>query len=143
MELDDGGLEILDFETCRVLLAKTPLGRIVFTDRALPAVQPVNYIVADGDVIIRTSPTSRLAHATRDTVVAFEIDDFDATSHTGWSVVVIGKARAVTDPAELTALRALPLRPWAPCERRHYIRIRPQLITGRRTPTRTPIQAGR
>ncbi|WP_395108436.1 pyridoxamine 5'-phosphate oxidase family protein [Actinomadura sp. SCN-SB] len=134
MQLDHGGLEILGIEECRSLLAATQLGRIVFTDRALPAIQPVNYVVADGDVVIRTSPTSRLANAARDTIVAFEIDDFDAAFRTGWSVVVIGKARGVTDPAELTALRALPLDPWAPGAREHYIRIRPQLISGRRTP---------
>lgn len=137
MPLDHGGLEILDSEECRSLLAATPLGRIVFTDRALPAVQPVNYIVADGDVVIRTSPASKLATAASDAIVAFEIDDFDAASRTGWSVVVIGRARAATDPAELAALRALPLRSWAPGERDHFIRIHPQLISGRRTPGHT------
>ncbi|MFD0854208.1 pyridoxamine 5'-phosphate oxidase family protein, partial [Actinomadura adrarensis] len=78
MKLDQGGLEILGPEECLTMLATTPLGRIVFTDRALPAVQPVNYTLADGDVVIRTSPSSRLAAAASDTVVAFEIDDFDA-----------------------------------------------------------------
>jgi nitroimidazol reductase NimA-like FMN-containing flavoprotein (pyridoxamine 5'-phosphate oxidase superfamily) len=143
MKLDQGGLEILDPEESLTKLATTPLGRIVFTDRALPAVQPVNYILADGDVIIRTSLTSRLATAARDTVVAFEIDDFDATARTGWSVVVIGKARTVTDPAELAALRALPLQPWAPGERGYYIRVHPEIITGRRTPPRSGDPDGR
>ncbi|MFC5751405.1 pyridoxamine 5'-phosphate oxidase family protein [Actinomadura rugatobispora] len=134
MPLDHGGLEILDTEECRSLLATTPLGRIVFTDRALPAVQPVNYVLADGDVVIRTSPASRLATAAGDAVVAFEIDDFDTASRTGWSVVVIGRARAATGSAELAALRALPLRSWAPGDHDHFIRIHPQLISGRRIP---------
>jgi nitroimidazol reductase NimA-like FMN-containing flavoprotein (pyridoxamine 5'-phosphate oxidase superfamily) len=134
MRLDHGGLEILDAEECRSLLAATPLGRIVFTDRALPAVQPVNYVLADGDVVIRTSPGSRLATAAGDAVVAFEIDDFDTASRTGWSVVVVGRARAATGTAELDALRALPLQTWAPGEHDHFIRIHPQLISGRRIP---------
>lgn len=134
MRLDHGGLEILDIEECRALLAATPLGRIVFTDRALPAVLPVNYVVAGGDVVIRTSPDSRLATAANDAVVAFEIDEFDADARTGWSVVVIGKASGITDPIELGRLRSLPLRSWAPGEREHFIRVHPQIITGRRTP---------
>ena len=56
MRLDQGGLEILDDGECRALLAATPLGRVVFTDRALPAILPVNYVLAGGDVIIRTTP---------------------------------------------------------------------------------------
>ncbi|WP_395108135.1 hypothetical protein [Actinomadura sp. SCN-SB] len=32
-----------------------PKRRIVFTDRALPPVQPVNYALAQGDAIIRMS----------------------------------------------------------------------------------------
>jgi nitroimidazol reductase NimA-like FMN-containing flavoprotein (pyridoxamine 5'-phosphate oxidase superfamily) len=134
MKLDQGGLQILASGDCLALLATTPLGRIVFTDRALPAIQPVNFILVDGDVVIRTSPESRLATAARDTVVAFEVDDFDAAERTGWSVVLIGKARTVTDPGELAALRGLPLAPWAPGPRGHYIRIHPEIISGRRTP---------
>ncbi|MFI0447495.1 pyridoxamine 5'-phosphate oxidase family protein [Actinomadura sp. 6N118] len=134
MRLDHGGLEILAPEDCRALLAATPLGRIVFTDCALPAVQPVNYVLADGNVIIRTSRTSRLATAVHDAVVAFEIDDYDAAARIGWSVVVIGKARGVTDPGDVITLRALALDSWGPGEREHYIRIHPQIISGRRTP---------
>ncbi|XVQ09689.1 pyridoxamine 5'-phosphate oxidase family protein [Spirillospora sp. CA-255316] len=136
MPLDHGGLEILDTGECRTLLAATPLGRVVFTDSALPTVQPVNYVLAEGDVIIRTHPASRLATAAHDAVVAFEIDDYDAAARTGWSVVAIGKARGVSDPAELAVLRVLPLHSWAPGERDHYIRIHPQIISGRRTPER-------
>jgi uncharacterized protein len=136
MPLDHGGLEILGTGECRALLAATPLGRVVFTVSALPTVQPVNYALAEGDVIIRTHPASRLATAAHDAVVAVEIDEYDAGSHAGWSVVVIGKARGVTDPAELAVLRALPLHSWAPGERDHYIRVHPQIISGRRTPER-------
>lgn len=132
MPLDDSGLEILSPEECRALLAEAPLGRIVFTDRALPAIQPVNYTLADGDVVIRTSPSSRLATAAADVIVAFEIDDFDTGTRTGWSVVVVGHARTVTAPDEQVALRSLPLRSWAPGGRDHFIRVHPQIISGRR-----------
>ncbi|PRX04653.1 UNVERIFIED_ORG: nitroimidazol reductase NimA-like FMN-containing flavoprotein (pyridoxamine 5'-phosphate oxidase superfamily) [Actinomadura viridilutea] len=138
MPLDRSGLEILDTAQCRSLLASAPVGRIVFTDRALPAVQPVNFALVDGDVVIRTSVGSKLAAAVRNAVVAFEADDFDVESRTGWSVVVVGQARVVTEPDELEKLRRLPLRPWAPGEREHFVRITPRIFSGRRIPASAP-----
>lgn len=132
MQLDHSGLEILDEDECRRLLERAEIGRIVFTHHALPAVQPVNFAVSGGDIVIRTSPTSRLAKAAADTIVAFEIDEFDTAAETGWSVVAVGPARHVTDAADAAALEALPLRTWAPGERDYFVRIRPELITGRR-----------
>ncbi|ACY96096.1 MULTISPECIES: pyridoxamine 5'-phosphate oxidase family protein [Thermomonospora] len=134
MPYDSGGLEILDEDECRALLAKAPLGRIVFTQRALPAIQPVNFTVDNGDVIIRAAQGTKLAAAARNAIVAFEVDDFDEASRTGWSVVIVGPARVVSDPKEVARLQELPLRPWAPGRREHFIRIRPTLISGRRIP---------
>ncbi len=136
MSFDSGGLEILAREECLALLKSTPLGRIVFTDQALPAVQPVNYALDGEDVIIRTSPGSKLAAALRQTVVAFEIDDYDVAERTGWSVVLIGRAGRVSDPAELAALRSLDLWSWVPGEPEEFIRISPRLLSGRRIPAR-------
>ncbi|MEY9214587.1 pyridoxamine 5'-phosphate oxidase family protein [Thermobifida halotolerans] len=133
---DTAGLEVLAREECLRLLSQAPIGRIVFTDQALPAVQPVNFAMLGTDIIIRTSPGSKLAQATQDTVVAFEVDDYDVTERTGWSVMVIGLGRAVDDPAERAVLEALPLNPWAPGSRSHYIRIVTDIVTGRRIPTR-------
>jgi hypothetical protein len=132
MEFDAGGLQILDRQECMALLAVAPLGRIVFTQHALPAVQPVNFALAGEDVIIRTTEGSKLAAATAGAIVAFEIDDYDVARRRGWSVVIVGLARRVADPAELAALRALPLCAWAPGHRDHFIRISPEIVTGRR-----------
>ncbi|TDE21363.1 pyridoxamine 5'-phosphate oxidase family protein [Actinomadura sp. 6K520] len=132
MKLDQSGLEILDEDECRTLLSRAEIGRIVFTHQALPAIQPVNFALSDGDIVIRTSRRSRLATAAADTVVAFEIDEFDVRARTGWSVVAVGRARHVADRVEATALEALPLHSWAPGEREYFIRIRPELLTGRR-----------
>ncbi|WP_067469858.1 pyridoxamine 5'-phosphate oxidase family protein [Actinomadura macra] len=134
MHVDQSGLEILDSRQCQALLSRATIGRIVFTDRALPAVQPVNYVLNDGDVVIRTARWSRLARAAANTVVAFEIDDFDATTRTGWSVVVVGHARLVTADDHRATLQDLPLQSWAPGERDHFITISPELVSGRRIP---------
>lgn len=113
---------ILSAAECRALLTKTAIGRVVFTNRALPAIQPVNFFM-DGDrLVIRTAAGSTLATAARDTTVAFEIDDFDVATRTGWSVVVVGRARVVTAPDARARLDALPLRSWVPGRHDHAIR---------------------
>jgi len=130
----DSELEMLTPEECISLAATMPIGRIVFTDRALPAVQPVNFLIEDGSVIIRTTQGSKLAAATRNAVVAFEIDEFDRRSQAGWSVTLVGRAQSVHDPAESARLAELPLQTWAPGQRDRFIRIWPEHISGRRLP---------
>ena len=130
----DSELEVLSPEECISLAATMPIGRIVFTDRALPAVQPVNFLIDDGSVIIRTTQGSKLAAATRNAIVAFEIDEFDRRSQAGWSVTLVGRAQSVRDPAESARLAGLPLQTWAPGARDRFIRIRPEHISGRRLP---------
>ncbi|TDE34317.1 pyridoxamine 5'-phosphate oxidase family protein [Actinomadura sp. 6K520] len=136
MHLDQSGLEILDRDECLALLSRAAIGRIVFTHQALPAVQPVNFVFDGTNIVIKVSRTSRLATAAAGTIVAFEVDEFDIAARTGWSVVAVGPARHVTDPDELRTLDRLPLRTWAPVERDRYICLRPELLTGRRVPTR-------
>jgi nitroimidazol reductase NimA-like FMN-containing flavoprotein (pyridoxamine 5'-phosphate oxidase superfamily) len=135
---DSEGLKILTEQECRDLLGTVPHGRIVFTDRALPAIQPVNFVVAGGDVVVSTAAGSKLAAAARNAVVAFEIDEFDHALSTGWSVVVIGHARVVAEDGELSHLRELRLKHWTTCEPVHYIAITPELISGRSLPAPEP-----
>ena len=132
MNLDSNGLEVLDRGECLTLMGSVPLGRLVFTDRALPAIQPVNFALDGEEVIIRTSSGSKLAAATRRAIVAFEVDSFDERTETGWSVTVIGQAVQITDPVRLQQVRRLPLQPWSPGDRDHYIGVSAEQITGRR-----------
>ncbi|MFB4273933.1 MULTISPECIES: pyridoxamine 5'-phosphate oxidase family protein [unclassified Nonomuraea] len=140
MRLDTSGLQVLSREECLHLLSSVPIGRIVFTDRALPAVQPVNFRLVGESIVIRTSSGSKLAAATRRSVVAFEADDLDPALRTGWSVTAVGHARAVTDPAELARLSALPLVPWVTGDHDHYIVVEAEQVSGRRL-TGRPIAA--
>ncbi|WP_084959939.1 pyridoxamine 5'-phosphate oxidase family protein [Thermoactinospora rubra] len=132
MRCEASRLVTLSPRECLDLLSSAEIGRIVFTDRALPAVQPVNFRL-DGDrVVIRTAAGSKLAAATRNAIVAFEADDIDPASRTGWSVTAIGHARAVEDPCEVVQLATLRLECWAPGERDHFIEIRVEHISGRK-----------
>jgi uncharacterized protein len=132
MKLDSAGLRVLSREECLRLLALVPIGRIVFTDRALPAVQPVNFVLDGEDIVIRTAIGSKLSAATRNAVVAFEADEFDTSGRTGWSVTAVGQSRTVIDPEEIERLAALPLETWAPGSRDHFIVIRAEQVSGRR-----------
>lgn len=73
-----------------------------------------------------------MAAATDNAVVAFEADEVDAHSRTGWSFTAVGRAEMVTDPDDLAALARLPLRPWAPGGRTTFLRIKIELLNGRR-----------
>jgi nitroimidazol reductase NimA-like FMN-containing flavoprotein (pyridoxamine 5'-phosphate oxidase superfamily) len=126
------GLTELAPEESYALLATVPVGRIVYTDRALPAIQPVNFVLDGPDVVFRTAEGSKLAVAASRAVVAFEADQFDAEARTGWSVVLVGRTYEVTDPAERERLLALPLASFAPGARDRVVKVVPRIVTGRR-----------
>ena len=117
---------------CFELLAREHLGRVAVVDHLGPVVFPVNFILDRHMVIFRTSEGTKLDAACRGSRVAFEVDGTDTATHTGWSVLVRGEAMEVTDPTELARLRKLPLDPWAPGTKAHYVRILPAALTGRR-----------
>jgi nitroimidazol reductase NimA-like FMN-containing flavoprotein (pyridoxamine 5'-phosphate oxidase superfamily) len=129
---DSAGLEVLDRAECVRLLQSVAVGRIVFTDQALPAVQPVNYAVLDEAVLFRTSQGSKLSAATRNAIVAFEADHFDNGLRNGWSVVIVGHAAEVLDRDELRQINTLPLHSWTPTGPEHVIRVSIERIAGRR-----------
>ncbi|MER6567839.1 pyridoxamine 5'-phosphate oxidase family protein [Streptomyces sp. NPDC001093] len=117
---------------CLRLLATAPVGRIVHTRKALPAVLPVNFrLDHDGAVVLRTAAASELARAVDGAVVAFEADAVDAVAQAGWSVVVTGRAEVVTDEAELRRLDRIGLCSWVPSPEEVYVRIEPELVSGR------------
>jgi nitroimidazol reductase NimA-like FMN-containing flavoprotein (pyridoxamine 5'-phosphate oxidase superfamily) len=143
MQLDRNGLEVLSRAECLRLLGASRVGRVVVTDRALPAAFPVNFALLDDDVVFLTTAGSKLDAASEEQVMAFEADDIDPASQSGWSVLVQGLAGVVTDPAELAQARALRLEPWAPAAQYQFVRIRAELVSGRRLLPRAGAPAGR
>lgn len=132
MTLIDNGLEILSPDQCHDLLRRTTVGRVAVTVAALPAIFPVNYAVLDGQIIFRTGEGTKLQAALHKTVVAFQIDHFDGSVASGWSVMAVGLAEEITDPDELRTAESLGLLPFAAGDRSHYVRIRPEFLSGRR-----------
>lgn len=126
------GFRILDRQECLRLLAKVPVGRVVYTRQALPAVLPVNFSLdTDSSVLLRTSASSDLVQAIDGVVVAFEADEFDAALQSAWSVIVTGRASVVTDPAEHERLARTGPRSWSVVEDGVFVRIESEMVSGR------------
>ena len=135
-------LSVLGRDDCMRLLGSVAIGRIVFTARALPAVAPVNYAMVDGEIVVRTGAGSKLDAAVANSVVAFEADQIDVDRREGWSVVVVGQARVITDPDRIALLDALDLQCWLVGDRSNYVAVRPELVSGRvLVPAEVPVSA--
>jgi nitroimidazol reductase NimA-like FMN-containing flavoprotein (pyridoxamine 5'-phosphate oxidase superfamily) len=110
------------------------VGRIGVSAEDHPLIIPVNYAMDGRTIVIRTHPgttPSAASHAD----VAFEVDEIDRRSRSGWSVLVRDLAEEVTaehrvELAEQT--RAAGAEPWAPGEYGNWLRIIPHEISGRR-----------
>lgn len=138
----DTRLQTLTREECLSLLSHTRYGRVVYTEAALPSCTPVNYVLDGAAIVFRTVPGSRLARATADAVVAFEVDEVNPTTGSGWSVLVTGVSQAVRDDSALLRLEQLGLAPWIGAEGRgHWVRITPTIVSGRRL-LATPLGEG-
>jgi hypothetical protein len=115
---------------CLRLMASVPVGRIIYTRQAMPAVELVNFALDHGDIIVRTDHSGKLAAATRGNVVAFEADSLDPSGQAGWSVTVIGQSHEVTDAEEISRLEQIGLSSWAPGDHERFIRISPGILSG-------------
>jgi hypothetical protein len=129
---DRNGLEVLDRDQCLALLGSAHLGRIGLTMGALPTVLPVNYWFDGGRILVRTGEDTKLHAAAHAAVVAFETDEIDPVYHSGWSVVVTGRAQEVADPIDLERLHGAPLARWAPYGDGRVVAIELDIVSGRR-----------
>ena len=131
-------LETLTIDECKAQVAAGGIGRFLFDDPGRgPVAIPVNYKIDGDDVIFRTSGTSGVGAEMRVNAalgqrVSFDVDHLDDALGEGWSVLLSGTARIITDPAELDRAKALGIEPWAGGDRDLYVRLTPVEITGRR-----------
>ncbi|ARF59221.1 DUF1918 domain-containing protein [Streptomyces gilvosporeus] len=132
---DHPELRELSPDECRDRLGTHGVGRVAISTPDGLMVVPVNYEVVDRAIAYRTAPGAVPAAAVG-TEVAFEVDHVDEALSQGWSVLVHGPARAVTD---VDAMRRLAecahSKPWAGGERPLWVLIEPGRLTGRRIHT--------
>jgi uncharacterized protein len=126
-------LQHLDRAECVRLLGSVSVGRLGLLVDGRPEILPVTYAVDGETVVFRTAEGTVLTQAAMQ-VVAFEADQIDEATHTGWSVLVQGVAQDVSDALDTRSerLRALALVTWAPGRRHRWFRLDAHRLTGRR-----------
>lgn len=127
---DDDGVTILPEHECWDLLAGRSLGRLGTCIEGRPQIFPVNYAVQRKTILFRTAEGTKLVSTAINNHVAFEIDDHDVAE--GWSVIVRGVARSVRTQDDLEYAERAQLLPWTGFEKSHFVRILPEVVTGRR-----------
>lgn len=124
-------MEILDEEESLKLVRGARIGRVAVCQDGIAAVLPVAYVLVGRDIFFFTGHGTKWQAALRQQSVTFEVDEFDVGSESGWSVMVVGRALAASAAAAARA-KALGLYPWAAGERHYLVRLRPDLVSGRR-----------
>jgi nitroimidazol reductase NimA-like FMN-containing flavoprotein (pyridoxamine 5'-phosphate oxidase superfamily) len=119
-------------QECLGLLGAAIIGRVIFTDEALPAAQPVTFVLDGEEVVFRTANGSKLAAAIRHAVIGFQVDEIDISARVGWSVLGVGEAYEVVHPGRLAELAGRHTDPWVIGHDAHTISVSLQIITGRR-----------
>jgi hypothetical protein len=119
----------LALSECLRLLATVPVGRIVYTRQALPAVEPVRFTLDGGHIFAAVGAASALPATVHQSVVAFQADRFD-DNHGSWAVTVVGDVQIVSDPAKMEKLRGTGLTSWIPSGRDQFLHIKLGIVTG-------------
>jgi len=125
-------LEVLSVEECFELVREQVIGRLAIgSAHGPPFVAPVTFILDGGSVFFRSNPGEKFdavdQHAT------FQVDGFDPNHRTGWSVLLQGRIELADD----AAVAHLDLEPWVG-PRAFWIRLAPEVVTGRRLVLQLP-----
>lgn len=126
------GVEQLTPEQCWALMRTTSVGRLAVWVEDHPDIFPVNFVVHEGTIVIRTEAGTKLAAATMMSSVAFEVDEVDADTHQGWSVVVKGHGHEPRTVEDVLDLEKLDLVPWVDAPKSRWLVVTPTETTGRR-----------
>jgi hypothetical protein len=130
--------EVLELgrDECLRLLASHSFGRLAVNGGTgqPPVIRPVNYAFDERtrSVVFRTAAGSKFYALLKAAHAAFEVDETDEASRTGWSVIMHGVTDELTNPADVRRLEGLGLEPWAPGPKVHWMHIRAWTVSGRR-----------
>src|ERR1700739_746042 len=130
MSLTDDGVTILPEQECWDLLAGVVLGRVVTSVDGQPEIFPVNYVVQRRTVLFRTAVGTKLVSTAINNRVLFEVDDHNVAE--GWSVIIKGRARSLRNNEQIEDAERAQLLPRTTSEKTHYVRVIPEMVTGRR-----------
>ena len=132
---DHTGLRVMGLDECLRRVASIPVGRFAFLLDAEISVLPVVHIVDGVDVCFRTSGNAKTETAVGHDRVAYQVDSWDASARTGWSVLIQGVAELVHDDHEIARFESAADEPWVlppgPGGRHRWIRVRAASVSGR------------
>ena len=120
-------------QACLALLAMTTIGRMAYSERALPTISLVSYVMAGDSLIIRADEAMAAFADLREAVVAFEADDIDLDLRTGWSVTCIGTVtpvRGEAGEAQSPPVTAAVTTLWDPPTTHRFLRLEPTILRG-------------
>lgn len=126
------GLNSLQREPSIELMQTASVGRLIFTEQALPAVQLVDFRWWRGDAVIRITEAAVLSAVLRNHVVAFEADELGTDLDHRWSVTVVGHCTVITEVTDLIELAAMFPRPSVGGRHDYFVRVRAEKVSGRR-----------
>lgn len=121
----------LTADACWTLMRSTTVGRLAVWLDDHPDIFPLNFVVDQGTVIFRTGEGTKVAGISG-TPVALEADGLDEATGEAWSVVVRGRAHSITEQHDVMDTADLPLHPWHGGRKDRFVRITPDVISGRR-----------
>lgn len=126
----------IDRDTCMELLDAAAVGRLGFiTEQGTPSILPINHLVDGGEIVFRTAAGSKLSVALREAgaPVVYEVDEYDASDRSGWSVLVHGRLEPILDRIRTAHLDRTGHHTWVDdLKRTNWVRIVPESLGGRR-----------
>lgn len=127
-------VEIGRTECLRLLQYESFVARLAFAVDGLVHIRPVNYLSDESRLVFCTTSSTVVGAVSSGTGVVLEIDGSRPLDHSGWSVIVRGPAREITDPQELEYLRRGPLKSWAVARGGRWVQVDIDEISGVRIP---------
>lgn len=112
---------------CWALLESSEIGRLCYTEAAMPVVRAVPFEVdGSGVVVALRASTVRAGALGRPTIVAFEAGEWTRGRYRGWSVQLVGRARTARDH------RPTARASWTDGEPPLYVRVSADVLSGER-----------
>ncbi|MDX2380266.1 MAG: pyridoxamine 5'-phosphate oxidase family protein [Acidimicrobiia bacterium] len=118
---------------CWERLRSSTVGRIAYFDAHTGIeIFPVNYIVDHGTIVLRTAEGTKLTALASGPTVAFEVDGGDASTRSGWAVVIVGTAESIGTHDQLMDAFDLEVTTWHGSSKPFFLRVVPNDVRGDR-----------
>jgi uncharacterized protein len=117
-------------QECWALLRTVEIGRLCYTENAMPVVRPVPFRVDGTGVIAAVGATATLYEVfRRPSIVAFEAGEWTPGELRGWSVQAVGKAQTLPRPTVADHIQH-ELAPWIDGAPAHFVCVELTVLTG-------------